>query len=204
MSAETQTTTAAATGPGLSLYRFTVRQYRKMIAAGVFPDDARVELLAGVVVAQMTKNPPHDFTITQLGQILRALGSPDWLVREEKSLRLARGWRPEPDVAVIRGPNDRYRAADPVVADLGLIVEVAESSYRDDRGVKWRGYAAAGVPLYWVVDLGRRRVEVHQGPRGRGKAASFERETVYGPGESVPLILAGREAGVIAVDDLLP
>jgi len=203
MSAETQTT-AAATGTGLRPYRFTVRQYMKMIAAGVFPEGARAELLAGVVVRKMTKYAPHNFACTSLGLRLRELAEPDWLVWEEKPLDLNPRWRPEPDLSVVRGPVTRYRAADPVVADLGLIVEVADSSYRNDRRPKWRGYAAAGVPAYWIVDLNRRRVEVHQEPQGRGMTAGYQRETVYGPGASLPMTLEGREAGLIAVDDLLP
>jgi len=203
VSAETQTT-AAATGAGPRPYRFTVRQYMKMIAAGVFPEGARVELLGGLVVRQMTKYAPHNFTTGRLSRLLRDLLPPDWLVQEEKSVVIGPAWRPEPDVAVVRGPDDRYRAADPTAADLGLIVEVAESSYRDDRGPKWRGYAAAGVPAYWIVDLNRRRVEVHEGPQGRGKRAGYQREAFFGPGASMPLALDGREAGVIAIDDLLP
>jgi len=200
----TATWTPVGARSGLVPYRFTVRQYMKMINAGVFPNHARAELLAGLVVRKMTKNTPHSFACMALASELQGLVGPGWLVLQESPLDLGTRWRPEPDVAVVRGPATRYRAADPVVADLGLIVEVADSSYRNDRRPKWRGYAAAGVPAYWIVDLNRRRVEVHQEPQGRGMTAGYQRETVYGPGASLPMTLEGREAGLIAVDDLLP
>jgi len=46
-------------------------------------------------------------------------------------------------------------------------------------------------------------VEVYTQPKG-GKAPAYRARRVYGPEESVPLIIAGQELGSIAVRDLLP
>ena len=40
------------------LHRFTVGQFQKMVAIGIFPPGERVELLDGFVVKKMTQNPP--------------------------------------------------------------------------------------------------------------------------------------------------
>src|SRR5262249_40766188 len=45
--------------PPLRTHRFTVAQYEKMIQAGVFVGDERVELLEGWIVDKMPRNPPH-------------------------------------------------------------------------------------------------------------------------------------------------
>jgi Uma2 family endonuclease len=193
-----------ATFEGLYPYRLTVRQFEKLIGAGVFPEGARVELLAGVLANKMTKYPPHDFAVNELGTILRKLLSSRWLTREEKAVTLNRFWRPEPDIAVMRGPSDLYRKRTPAAKDLVLLIEVSESSYATDRGLKWRGYAAAGVPCYWIVDLSKEVVEVHSNPSGRGEAARYRDSTSHGPGTEVPVVIEGREVGGIAVKDILP
>ena len=38
-----------------------------MIAAGIIPHDARMELLDGILVEQMTKYAPHNYTARQVG-----------------------------------------------------------------------------------------------------------------------------------------
>lgn len=199
--------TATRTAPPASgpvPYRLDVRQFLTMIAAGVFGPEERIELLGGVLVQKMTRHAPHNFTVGRLSALLRDLIAPDRLVREEKPVVLGRDWRPEPDIAVIRGPDDHYRRADPTAADLALLVEVAESTYPLDRGEKWRAYAAARVPVYWIVDLSSRAVEVFTDPAGRGKTARYRAAARFGPGEAIPVVVDGRELGAVAVNEILP
>ncbi len=184
--------------------RLTVGQYLAMIGAGDSPDEKRVELLDGTLVDQMTKHAPHNFSASQLSDLLRSILPAAWVVREEKSLVLGRYWRPEPDIAVIRGPNDLYRARDPRAADVALLAEVAESSYALDRGRKWRAYAAARIPAYWIVNLPGRQIESFGDPAGRGRSASYRRAEVFGPEAEVPVVIDGREVGRVAVRDVLP
>jgi Uma2 family endonuclease len=212
MSTESQTTTSTAPPPGarpttggsgLVPYRLTVRQFEKMIDAGVFRDDDHVELLGGLLVDKMVKHDPHNFSVGEVAETFRALVQRDWIVREEKSVVLGLFWRPEPDVAVARGPRERYRSKGPRRADLGLLVEVADSTYAKDRGAKWRKYAASGVAVYWIVNLPLRQVEVYSAPAGRGKSAGYREIKIYRPDEEVPLILEGRELGRIKVSEVL-
>jgi Uma2 family endonuclease len=189
---------------GLVPYRLTVRQFDKMIDAGVFRDSDHVELLGGLLVKQMTKYEPHDFAVGAIGDILRGmLSKAEWNVREEKSAKLGRYWRPEPDIAVARGPRDRYRSKCPRAADLWFVVEVAESSYAKDRGLKWRGYAAAGISMYWIVNVPLSRIEIYTEPSGKGKSAAYASVKVYEKGDEVPVLLDGRELGRFKVSDVL-
>ena len=200
MATQSRTTT---TGP--TLYRLTVRQFETMIDAGVFPEGAHVELLGGLLVDQMTKNPPHDFAVTRLDSRLRAMLLPAaWHVREEKATMLGRRWRPEPDLAVVRGSDDLYRNRFPRAADVGLLIEVSDTSYAADRGAKWRRYAAVGIPVYWIVNLDKRVVEVYGSPAGRGKLAKYRDVATFGKDDEVPVVIDGREVGRIVVKDILP
>ena len=212
MSTQTQTTMPTAPSPGapgatrsgVVPYRLTVRQFEKMIDAGVFRDADHVELLGGLLVDKMVTKDPHNFSVGELGEALRDILKPDWVVREEKSVVLGRFWRPEPDIAVARGPRDRYRSSAPRRADLGLLAEVADASYPTDRGWKWRKYAASGVTVYWILNLPQRQLEVDSMPSGRGKLAKYGDVQVYGPDDEVPVILEGRERGRIKIRDVLP
>lgn len=125
------------------------------------------------------------------------------MAREEKSVVLGMDWRPESDISVARGPRERYRGEQPKSKDQGILIEAAESSYETGRGVKWNGYAAAGVVCYWIVDLTKRTIEVHTNPAGRGRTARYRELAAYGVDADVPVVVEGRERGKIAVKDIV-
>ena len=47
-------------------------------------------------------------------------------------------------------------------------MEVADSTYPDDAGEYLEVYAEAGIPLYWIVNILSRRIEVYSGPSQAG------------------------------------
>ena len=62
----------------------------------------------------------------------------------------------------------------------------------------------ARVPVYWIVNAGKRLVEVYTDPQGRGRTAHYRRIVIRKEGEHVPVVIDGQERGVLAVADLLP
>src|SRR5262249_18899758 len=149
------------------------------------PDD-RVELLAGIIVKKMAQNPPHAQTIDNAQDELRAILPPDWHVREQKPLALPHS-QPEPDLAVVRrNGRPRYAKRHPTASDVGLIIEVSDTTIMDDRHFKGRLHAEAGLPVYWIINLVESIVEVYLRPRG-GKEPAYRERHDYGNGESVPL-----------------
>jgi len=197
-------TQAQTTSARLRPYRLSVRQYLQMIDAGVFPDNARVELLGGILVQQMTKGTPHNFVQIALPPALRGLVPADWLVLNEISLLTGPRSRPEPDLMIVRGPVARFKTRDARAADTALVVEVADSSYSSDRGRKWRLYAAAQVPIYWIIHLAKRQVEVYRDPTGTGAKAGYHTTEIYAENAAVPVVIAGAEVGRVTVRDILP
>ena len=189
---------------GIVPYRLTVGQFERMIDAGVFRDADHVELLGGLLVDKMVKNPPHNVAVIKFGAALRDKLPAGWFVNEEKPVQLSRWSGPEPDVAVVRGRPDDYGGRNPTAKAIGIIAEVADTSYTKDRWEKWRQYAAAKIPVYWIVNLPQRRIEVYTSPVGRGKAAGYKDSKIYGEDDQVPIILEGRELGRIKVGDVLP
>jgi Uma2 family endonuclease len=53
----------------------------------------------------------------------------------------------------------------PVLADVILLIEVADSSLDFDKGTKLPLYAASGIPEVFLVDLVGERLERHTEPR---------------------------------------
>ena len=156
----------------------TRAQYDAMVASGAL-DDAKVELLEGVIVEMSPQGTEHAGAIEILAQLLRdALGARA-RVREEKPFAAGDDGEPEPDIAVVP-PGDPF-VAHPDRAYL--VVEVADSSLKQDRGVKSATYARAGVPEYWVVNLQDRVVEVHLDPEG----TRYVRTSIARRGESITL-----------------
>jgi Uma2 family endonuclease len=188
--------------PMLTLRRFTVDEYHRMIEAGVFVEDERFELLEGWIIAKMTRNPPHDATIGMTSEALRSRLPAGWHVRAQCAMTTGDS-ELEPDVAVVRGVFRDYVGHHPGPEDLALVVEVAESSLAQDRDLKGRTYARANIPVYWLVNLVDRRIEVFTEPTGPDASPAYRRRQDYGEGASVPLIVEGRDPGPIAVADLL-
>src|SRR5262245_2090886 len=129
----TPTATPVTYGRDAAIARFSVDRYQKMIEAGILTPEDKVELLENYVVLKMPRNPPHDSTIQRLLRpILRPL--PDgWDVRIQSAIELPDS-QPEPDFAVVRGSAADYETRHPGPADIGLLIEVANSSLlRDQR-----------------------------------------------------------------------
>lgn len=143
------------------LHRLSVEEYHRLVEAGGFDEDARVELLDGLLAERSPKTRAHENAVAWLARwLMRSVDLETFEVRVASPLTLADS-EPEPDVAVIA--LDAPRPYHPATATL--VIEVAVSSQRRDLGVKPALYAAAGVPEYWVLDLDRRRLVVHRQPR---------------------------------------
>jgi Uma2 family endonuclease len=183
------------------LYRLTIEQYEAMEAAGILAENDAVELIDGLLVAKMTKKPPHvvacELTFWAIHGILPAGWRPRW----ESPVRVPRRSEPEPDIAVVRGADPREnRERHPGPNDIALLVEVSESTLGFDRRAQLRLYAAARVPVYWIVNLVDRQVEVYSNPNAGG----YRTRKDFGPDDHVSLVIEGQEVGRIAVADLLP
>ena len=111
---------------------------------------------------------------------------------------------PEPDVAVIRGDLDEYEHSHPGPQDVALVVEVADASLDRDRSIKKQVYARAGIPVYWIVNLPERRIEVYTAPSGPAETSDYRQHENYAAGSEVPLIVEGREVGRVPVAAVLP
>jgi Uma2 family endonuclease len=175
------------------LHRYSPDAYHRLIEAGGFDEDERVELLDGLLVGMSPKTPRHERAVRWLGRWLsRSIDEERFEVGIASPLTLGTS-EPEPDVALlIRGAPTPYHPA-----SAALVIEVAVSSLARDLGVKAELYASAGVPEYWVLDLDGRRMIVHRRPAPDGYGERFE----VGPGQALAAERGALPA--IELDELL-
>ena len=174
-----------------------------MVSKGILQEDDPVELLDGWIVPKMPRTPLHDSMITRLQRLLYDLLGPGWVVRSQCAVTVPES-EPEPDITVAIGPDSRYDDHHPHPDEIALIVEVADSSLERDRDPKATLYARAGIPLYWIVNLPGRVVEVRDNPTGSGESATYALAAEYDMEEDLPLIVFGRQVGLLPVRDLFP
>jgi Uma2 family endonuclease len=188
--------------PDVPIYRLSVDQYHAMARAGILDEDAPVELLEGWLVQKMTKYPAHRVATHRVRRGLERLVAVGWYVDSQEPITLE-GSEPEPDVVVVRGQTEDYRDRHPGPREVGLVVEVADASLRTDQGTKKRAYAAAGIPVYWIVNLKERQIEVYTEPHDTGETSDYRLRHNYGAADTIPVVLDGVEIGTMAVQDLL-
>jgi Uma2 family endonuclease len=130
--------------------RFRLSDVRRMLETGILDDERRYEVIDGEILEMMAPNPPHmrvkrwllDRLYRQLDVSVWIDSEPTFSVEEDGDFTI-------PDIIVypralapeaVRGP------------DALLVIEVAHSSLKKDRGRKARLYARHGVREYWVVN----------------------------------------------------
>jgi Uma2 family endonuclease len=183
------------------LHRITVNEYERIIRSGALEDPNRVELIDGYMVDKMAKNPEYSFSATATHQAFVDRLPAGWLARKEEPVRIPAYNEPEPEIAVVRGINTDYRHRVPEPADVAMLVEVSDSTLAQNRGVKLAAYAKDGIPVYWIVNLVDRQVEVYT---RAVKAGRYRSRKDYKPGQQILVVIDGQQLPPIAVDDILP
>jgi Uma2 family endonuclease len=186
-----------------SLARFSVDDYQKMTELGILTPDDKVELLENYVVLKMSRNPIHDGTIQLIQENLAPWIPRQWRLRVQLTVVLADS-QPEPDFSIVRGDARSFLTHRPGPSDVGILIEVAESSLLRDQQDKTRIYARANITTYWIVNLVDRRIEVYTQPSGPTADPTYGPFQAYAPGDAIPLVLDGVTVATIPVADLLP
>ena len=159
-----------------------------------------VELIDGLLVRKMGKRPPHVIACEATRDLLLPLIPQGWRLTVEAPIRVPEFDEPEPDLAIVRGTRAQYEDRHPGPADVGILIEVADATLDRDRGEKESAYARGGVPVYWIVNLVDRQLEICTGPTLEG----YRERRIVLPGETASLVLDGAEIGPINVSAILP
>ena len=87
--------------------------------------------------------------------------------------------------------------------EIGMLVEVADSTLLQDRRDKAPIYAGGRIPWFWIVNIQGKTVEVYSDPKG-GASPEYRMRQDYTIAEEVPVVLTGKTVGHVEVSKLFP
>jgi Uma2 family endonuclease len=198
-------------GGTLLLYRFGREDYHRMIKNGVLEEGSPYELLDGQVVRKLRSaanedplrvSSLHATAVLLLGRLDRAFTKLGCHVTTQQPVALTPFDEPEPDGAIVRGTIREYAKRQPGPADVQCVIEVADASIGRDRTYKQRIYADSGIPVYAIVNLPDRVVELYTDPlKGKGR---YGRLVTLSPKQSLEFPAAGGKSLKVPIRRLLP
>jgi Uma2 family endonuclease len=177
-----------------------VDEYERIIHGRALENPDRVELVDGYLVDKMGKSAEHGYSTKKTIKALEDRLPAGWTWRSEQPVRIPDNDEPEPDVTIVRGADEDYAHRIPSPGDVGLLIEVSLTTLDLDRGKKLTAYAAGQIPVYWIINLADRQIEVYTGPTPSG----YQSRTDFKAGQDVPVALDGQPLQPIAVSDILP
>lgn len=177
-------------------YRWSRQEYEKMVEIGLFPPQARLELIEGEILHMASQTSYHATALSKTADALRKIYQPGYHIRSQMPLAISDDSEPEPDVAVVEGTPDDYWDSHPQSAVL--IVEIAYSSLQYDKIRKLAVYARRQIPEYWIVNLNARQLEVYRRPDQDG----YQEELILQIDAAIAPLSQPNHP--IAVADLLP
>ncbi|MCX8212404.1 MAG: Uma2 family endonuclease [Lewinella sp.] len=164
---------------------------------GFFTTADEVELLYGEIVELIPIGTHHSQCVMVVADFFRERFGREYTYREDKPISITEIVpEPQPDVVVAKRKD--YSLGNPEPKEIYLIAEVANSSLRKDQTIKVVLYAEAGIQEYWIINLAKRRIEVHVDPLP--EEGAYGSVNNYGEGSTFMSPFAGE----IMVAELLP
>ncbi|MEM9541914.1 MAG: Uma2 family endonuclease [Cyanobacteria bacterium P01_E01_bin.42] len=165
-----------------SLRLWTVKEYHRMVEAGILQPEEKVELIAGQIIRQMSpQKSPHAAAITRTERQLRNELGDRILLRIQLPIALNPYSEPEPDIAIVQPDPRDYADNHPLISQVHFLIEIADTTLRRDCGLKARDYANSGIEEYWVLDIENRLLHVFRNPTSEG----YESESTRSENEEI-------------------
>ncbi|MEN2982165.1 MAG: Uma2 family endonuclease [Thermus sp.] len=177
----------------MTRHRISLEEFHRMVEAGVFPEDLRLELVEGELLEMSPIGPKHAAVVRRLTALFAPLAHQGQaLLSVQNPLAVGESLL-YPDLALLKPHPQGYQDRHPWGAEALLVVEVADTSLDYDLGVELpplrpgrSGRGLGGGP-------GGRRVLVHREPQGEG----YGQVAVLGPGEALEAL--GQKVAVEAL-----
>ena len=150
-----------------NLKRWTVEDYHRISELGLLIDE-RTELIAGQITIMAAKGTPHVTSLHLLANVLRDRLGTSALVRTQDPIHLDDFSEPEPDLVIVQGTVLDYVEQHPSPEQIYLVVEVADSTLKQDCEIKDKLYAKAGIADYWVLAPQKRQLHIFRKPTPTG------------------------------------
>ena len=183
--------------PTVRRHLVSLEEFDRMVEAGVFETDTRVELIRGDIVDMSPVGDRNVGTVMLLDSLLQARVGKAALVLVQSPVRMPDDTKPYPDLCLLKWRSDYYIKNGPTSNDLLLVIEVSDSSLDYDLSTKKIVYAEASVPMYWVIDLRHNVIQIFEDPANDG----YQQSRTVRRGEA--LALPDGIEGTISVSEVL-
>jgi len=148
--------------------KFTVDEYHYFIEQGVFKPEERIELWEGEFIEMSPIGKRHAACVNYLIEFLRDVLEKTVIISPQNPIVLNDFSEPQPDICILQRRDDFYRNTSAMANDVLLVMEVADTTVKYDRDIKFPRYAANGIKEAWLIDLENNRVEIHSEPNEMG------------------------------------
>ncbi len=178
----------------ITTYKWSIEEWHELVEFGLL-EGKPVELLEGEIIEMSPEGVPHSYTNDSVVKYLRKVleGLAD--VKESHPITLDNS-EPEPDVAIVRLPEEIYKEHHPFPEDIYWLIEISNKTLKIDLEAKSKTYARNGIPEYWVINLIAGKLIVHTQPQDNNYTQIVEYKTGTVSPQAFPNI-------AIALDKLL-
>ena len=195
---------------GATIEPITVEQYHEMMRTGILLEGSPIELIDGMIVRkdrgdcgdELMHGPRHASAVRKMARLLRDVERFDCFCQIQLPVTLAVSQEPEPDAAVVLGNEEDFNERHPASSDIVAVIEVADSSLSYDRTTKQAIYAAAEIPVYWIVNLVGDILEVYSRPIAEERR--YAERCELRSGEIASLEIAPGKVISVAVGEMFP
>ena len=143
----------------LTTYKWSIEEWHELVDSGVL-EGKPVEFLEGEIIEVSPEGVEHSYTNDSVVKYLRTIFNGMADVKESHPITLDNS-EPEPDIAIVRLPETRYRSHHPYPQDIYWLIEIANKTLSKDLNQKIITYARNGIPEYWVIYLVNKKLIIH-------------------------------------------
>lgn len=161
-----------------------IAEWHRMGEAGIFPPEARLELIEGEILHMAPIGFNHAGHVARLIHALTLRVQGRAIVNSQNPVQLGDLSEPEPDFLLLKPDPDFYTTRHPKAADVLLLIEVSDSTLRFDREQKRRLYATHQIPEYWIVNLIDNCLEIYRQPDD----GDYQEQTTLAKADTVSLV----------------
>jgi len=147
---------------------FSAEEYHRMGETGIFRENEQTELIKGEIFHMPPIGTEHAACVDRLNRLLHLSLGESWIIRVQNPVSVSVDSEPEPDISVLKFHPEFYARHHPQPKDIGMLIEISDTSLGYDRQIKLPLYAKAGIPEVWIVNLKERCVEIHSSPAEPG------------------------------------
>jgi len=181
MSAVLERTISNSVTNGVKPRLITVSEYDRMIEAGIYTENDRIELLNGRIIEIMPKGKKHASANDKIARYLYKVFDGKVSIRNQNPIVLDDFSEPEPDIVLAKWDEKEYSENHPTPADILLIMEISDTTLAYDREAKAQAYSRNGIQQYLLLNLQNETLEDYREPNtdGYGAKRTFRSGDVF-------------------------